>query len=262
MRMQASIASSRGTSSGRDSSKSTRSTSTGNSTSTGSSQPSQRELTRSHSKASVRENHKAVRSIKKTKSQSAKDEDDKVDGEPIAHSHPPVDHFPVEDIAPNALTSVDSGITTPATIRPDQEALTHLDSSPSYESTYGGKPRTSEKYKEPKKREHRRGDRPPRSSSRRRESSDDRRRSRSRSGRREEHPERRQRSRSRSHRRSHHHNDYYAEDRRRSRSRSNTRHRESSKDHHREKSAGGALFQPRIPFLAADDDSTGNSILE
>ena len=249
MRMQASIA---------NTSEASVANNSGRDASTGSFQPSQRELTRSHTKASVREKIKAVRSTKtKTKT--------KVESEHTAHNPP------VQDIGPHVLTSVESGITTPTTIQPDQSALMHLDNSPSYESTYGGKPRTSEKYT-PKEREHRREDkarsssrredRPPRSSSRHRESSrdhhpaDDRRRSRSRSrsGRQDEHPERRYRSRSRSHSRSQYHNDHDAEGRRQSRRRDDTRHRESSaKDQHREKSVGVALFQPRLPFL---DDST------
>lgn len=226
MRMQASIANTSEVSVANNSSRGA---------STGNSQPSQRELTQSHNKASVREKIKAVRSTKtKTKT--------KVESEHTAHNPP------VQDIGPHVLTSVESGITTPTTIQPDQSALEHLDKSPSYESTYGGKPRTSEKYT-PKEREHtprsssRREDRPPRSSSRRRESS------------RDHHPtDDRRRSRSRTHRRSQYHNDHDAEDRRQSRRRDDTRHRESSaKDHHREKLPGVALFQPRLPFLAADD---------
>ena len=195
---------------------------------------------------------------------------------------------PVASVKSYAFARIESGITTPTTIQPSQSALKHIDASPSYESTYNGKPRTSEKYKNghreeearhgrhssrhrssSRHRHHRehREDRPPRSSSRRREHSreryhddrrrdrqhhdEDRRRSRSHSRRREEHSERRHRSRSQSRR--HHHDDYTHEDRRRSRSRDERRHRESSRHRHHE----GALFTPKIPFI--ESDSTGSS---
>ena len=211
------------------------------------------------SRSSRRGDQEVIRSAS-TRSLSTKDEEGKGehewDGtcEPIAHDPP------VANVKPFAFARVESGITTPTTIQPSQSALKHIDSSPSYESTYNGRPRTSEKYKNDQREEkdfsrrHRSSsrhrhhrehieDRPPRSSSRRREHSrerhhddrrhdrdygDDRRRSRDR------HHHDGDRRRSRSHSR---HREGHSERRHRSRSQSRHHHHDGyNKDRRRSRS--------------------------
>lgn len=111
------------------------------------SEPTAKKHNRTRSSQNSRRGDQRVGRAASARSLSTKDEEGKGENEwdgtcdPIAHDPP------VANVKPFAFARVESGITTPTTIQPSQSALKHIDSSPSYESTYDGKPRTSEKYK-------------------------------------------------------------------------------------------------------------------